>query len=121
MAMALRSFRPTPSGSGEAFLLTRAVEDATAEAYLLDTPSRDFGGSGQSFDWNLAAGRPYRVILAGGLDASNVAEAIRIAQPWGVDACSRLESSPGKKDAQRVRDFVQAALAASRAPEEIAL
>ncbi len=74
-----------------------------------------FGGSGKTFDWTLAARYPHRAIVAGGLDATNVAEAIRIVQPWGVDACSRLEASPGKKDPQRVRDFVQAAFAASSA------
>lgn len=82
------------------------------EAYLLDSPSARFGGSGEIFDWNIAACFPHRVILAGGLDGSNVAEAIRVASPWGVDACSRLELSPGRKDPQRVREFVHAALAA---------
>ncbi|MBV9761362.1 MAG: phosphoribosylanthranilate isomerase [Acidobacteriaceae bacterium] len=82
------------------------------EAYLLDSPSLLYGGSGDTFDWRLAAAFPHRAIIAGGLDASNVAEAIRVASPWGVDACSRLEASPGKKDLQRVRDFVRAALEA---------
>jgi phosphoribosylanthranilate isomerase len=89
------------------------------EAYLLDTPTPDYGGSGQAFDWSLAKAFPHRRILAGGLDGSNVAEAIRIARPWGVDACSRLESQPGKKDPARVAAFVQAALAAFRLPQEI--
>jgi phosphoribosylanthranilate isomerase len=80
------------------------------EAFLLDAPTAQFGGSGRTFDWSLAARFPHRAILAGGLDASNVAEAIRTARPWGVDACSRLESAPGRKDASRVRAFVQAAL-----------
>lgn len=80
------------------------------EAYLLDSPSPRYGGSGDIFDWALAAAFPHCAIIAGGLDATNVAEAIRVASPWGVDACSRLESAPGKKDAQRVRDFVRAAL-----------
>lgn len=84
------------------------------EAFFLDTPTEHFGGSGRTFDWSLAAASPVRAIIAGGLDASNVAEAIRIARPWGVDACSRLESTPGKKDPQRTRDFVLAALAASQ-------
>jgi phosphoribosylanthranilate isomerase len=94
-------------------------EARSAEAYVFDTPSPEFGGSGKCFDWSLAAAFAYRKIIAGGLDATNVADAIRTAQPWGVDACSRLEASPGKKDGQRVRDFVNAALAAR--PEEIYL
>jgi phosphoribosylanthranilate isomerase len=99
-----------------AIAATSALPTANAaiEAYLLDTPTPRHGGSGKSFDWNLAARFPHRVIIAGGLDATNIADAIRIASPWGVDACSRLESSPGKKDAQRVRDFVRAALSAAR-------
>jgi len=50
-----------------------------------------------------------KIIVAGGLDASNVAEAIRTVKPWGVDASSRLESSPGVKDHEKVRRFVAAA------------
>jgi phosphoribosylanthranilate isomerase len=84
-----------------------------ADAYLMDTPSTAFGGSGQTFNWMLARGRR-RVIIAGGLDGSNVADAIKTALPWGVDACSRLESSPGKKDARKVQEFVRAALEAFR-------
>jgi phosphoribosylanthranilate isomerase len=90
---------------------TAPTDNPDVEAYLLDTPSPDYGGSGETFDWKLAQAHTSRVILAGGLDASNVAEAIRIAKPWGVDACSRLESSPGKKDAEAVRGFVTAAQA----------
>jgi phosphoribosylanthranilate isomerase len=90
-----------------------APAEPTPEAFFLDTPCESFGGSGKTFDWRLAAGSQIRTIIAGGLDSSNVANAIRTARPWGVDACSRLESKPGKKDPQRVREFVQAALAAS--------
>lgn len=81
-----------------------------AEAYLMDTPSASFGGSGKAFDWRVAAGFPAPFIVAGGLDGSNVADAIRAARPWGVDACSRLESSPGKKEARLVREFITNAL-----------
>ena len=77
------------------------------EAVLLDGAN-----NGSSFDWRIARGASEKVIVAGGLDASNVAEAIRIAQPWGVDASSRLESAPGIKDHEKIRAFVKAALGA---------
>ena len=78
---------------------------------LLDTPGGPLpGGTGKTFDWNLARCVQVRVIIAGGLDETNVREAIMAARPWGVDACSRLESSPGRKNARKVRDFIQAAL-----------
>ncbi len=87
------------------------VNDETAEAVLVDTPSDDLhGGTGASFDWSRAKGLPKHIIIAGGLDASNVRRAIEQAQPWGVDACSRLEKSPGLKDHDKVRQFVEAAL-----------
>ena len=87
------------------------VNDETAEAVLLDTPSDDLhGGTGTSFDWSRAKGLPKHIIIAGGLDATNVRRAIEQAQPWGVDACSRLEKSPGLKDHEKVREFVKTAL-----------
>jgi phosphoribosylanthranilate isomerase len=87
------------------------INDETAEAILVDTPSEDLhGGTGTSFDWSRAKGLPKHIIIAGGLDASNVRRAIEQAQPWGVDACSRLEKSPGRKDHEKVREFVKAAL-----------
>ena len=87
------------------------INDETAEAVLLDTPSDAlYGGTGTSFDWARAKGLPKHIILAGGLDATNVRRAIEQAQPWGVDACSRLEKSPGLKDHDKVREFVKAAL-----------
>jgi phosphoribosylanthranilate isomerase len=87
--------------------------DSPAEALLLDGPAGElYGGAGMSFDWSVGqASWPVfrRIILAGGLDASNVAEAVAIARPWGVDACSRIESSPGKKDHQKMLEFVRTA------------
>jgi phosphoribosylanthranilate isomerase len=50
-----------------------------------------------------------KIVLAGGLDAENVGQAIRRLKPWGVDACSRLEAEPGKKDRERMRAFIEAA------------
>lgn len=87
------------------------LNEPNAEAFLLDTPSSTgYGGTGQTFDWSKANIPGKRIVIAGGLGPDNVAHAIRIARPWGVDACSRLESSPGRKDPGKVRAFVAAAL-----------
>lgn len=93
----------------------KALTESRVEAYLLDTPTAAFGGSGQTFDWSRITGTSARFLLAGGLDASNVAAAIAGTKPWGVDACSRLESRPGKKDSDKVRAFVTAACEAFEA------
>jgi phosphoribosylanthranilate isomerase len=85
------------------------------EAFLFDAPSDgQWGGTGKTFNWDKARGSRYQMIVAGGLDASNVGEAIRMLAPWGVDACSRLESSPGKKDHAKMAAFLRAALAAGK-------
>jgi phosphoribosylanthranilate isomerase len=78
---------------------------------LLDTAHATLtGGTGRSFPWEtarvVAATRP--LLLAGGLGPHNVADALTQVRPFGVDACSRLESSPGIKDATQVRKFVAA-------------
>lgn len=91
---------------------TAGMDAYRAEAFLLDTPSEgDYGGTGRTFDWTKATGIGRRIVLAGGLDAENVREAIERVKPWGVDACSRLESSPGRKDHIKVARFLKAALA----------
>ena len=89
------------------------IERCPAEAVLLDTPAEGvLGGSGKTFDWSLARAVPAKkIVLAGGLDAGNVGEAIEQVRPWGVDACSRLESAPGRKDHRKMTRFIQAALA----------
>jgi phosphoribosylanthranilate isomerase len=74
-----------------------------AEAVLLEG-----AGNGLKFDWSLAP-QGQKVILAGGLNPSNVAEAIRVVRPWGVDASSGLESAPGVKDARKVQAFIEEA------------
>lgn len=84
-------------------------------AILLDAHAPgQYGGTGQTVDWHALRtqydfGAWPRLILAGGLKAENVAEAIRTVQPWGVDVASGVESSPGVKDPQRVRSFIEAA------------
>jgi phosphoribosylanthranilate isomerase len=73
-----------------------------------------FGGTGQTAPWQLLAGFDpgVPVILAGGLTSENVAEAIRIVRPYGVDVASGIESAPGRKDAEKMRRFVAAVRAA---------
>ena len=97
-------------GEGFSFAEYDAI---AAEALLLDGPADElYGGAGKTFDWRLAATTTKRIIIAGGLDASNVARAIALAHPWGVDACSRIESAPGKKDLKKMTEFLRAARAA---------
>jgi phosphoribosylanthranilate isomerase len=90
---------------------TTHLNSWSAEAFLLDSPATGlYGGSGETFDWTSITNSPKKIILAGGLDASNVAEAIRQVKPWGVDSCSRLEASLGRKDHDKMRQFIAAAL-----------
>jgi phosphoribosylanthranilate isomerase len=85
-----------------------------ADAFLLDTfdPTRP-GGTGQTFDWRIVrrANITKRLFLAGGLTPENIAEAIRISEPYAVDVCSGVEAWPGKKDPRRVIAFMRAARA----------
>ena len=77
-----------------------------ADAILLDGFARGLhGGTGRTLDWKLAraASRYGRIILAGGLTAENIAEAIRVAQPFAVDVASGVESRPGRKDPAKLR------------------
>lgn len=69
------------------------------------------GGTGQPIDWDRAARLAARepLILAGGLTAGNVAEAIRLVRPWGLDVSSGVEEAPGAKSSERIAQFVAAA------------
>ena len=91
-----------------------AVRDAAsygADAVLIDAPQP---GSGQLFDWSLTGEVPggVRLVLAGGLTADNVGDAVAAVQPWAVDVSTGVETSPGKKDPRKLRAFVAAAKAA---------
>jgi len=94
--------------------------DNEIDAIMVDSRTASaVGGTGKAFDWNLAAHTVFqkarqRKIAAGGLTPENVAEAISILHPWGVDVVSGVESAPGRKDPAKVRAFIANARAASR-------
>jgi phosphoribosylanthranilate isomerase len=105
--MSMKAFRVRDAES-----LKRMPEYLT-EAWLLDAYAAGKpGGSGETFNWDLAAqaktfGRP--IFLAGGLTPENVAEAVARVQPFGVDVSSGVEAGPGRKDHQKVAAFIRAA------------
>lgn len=106
-------------------LVRRFVEVATSlgrrpSAVLLDSHVEgQMGGTGHPAPWQLLAGFDpgVPVILAGGLTPENVAEAIALVRPWGVDVASGVESAPGRKDTSRIAKFVQNARAAASPAE----
>jgi phosphoribosylanthranilate isomerase len=85
----------------------RRAADYRADVVLLDAPNP---GSGAVFDWSLASEVPpgQLFMIAGGLDADNVAAAIDITHPWGVDVSTGVEREPGRKDPIKLRDFIKA-------------
>ena len=91
----------------------RAAEANDAfDAVLIDSHTATLpGGTGLRFDWKAARGSfvgwRLRLIAAGGLSPDNVSEAISTLQPWGVDVVTGVEALPGKKDAAKVRAFVE--------------
>ena len=81
------------------------------DAFLLDTARAGlYGGTGEAFPWRLAlrAKRFGKIVLSGGLDGDNVAQAVSVVRPWGVDSSSRLEERPGVKDAGKVAGYLDA-------------
>lgn len=92
-----------------------SLRSYSAAGYLLDAWSDTSpGGTGTSFDWQLAAGDLPRekIILAGGLTPANVVSAIRAVRPYAVDVSSGVETAPGKKCHDLIRQFVSAVLSA---------
>jgi phosphoribosylanthranilate isomerase len=110
---------PVPVLKGIRLAGPRAVAQLAAYevmGFLLDAPSAGYGGSGTTCDWSLAAAvaRELPIVLAGGLTPENVGEAVRTVRPWAVDVASGVESSPGVKDEDRMRRFVEQAKEAAR-------
>ena len=108
--------------NGDLFLETHGFRPGVIAGVLLDSSMAGRrGGTGRTFDWERV--QPWagvinsisKLIVAGGLHAGNVQEAIHILHPWGVDVVSGVEREPGKKDPKKVRAFVQAVRAMEEA------
>jgi phosphoribosylanthranilate isomerase len=108
----IKAFRVEPD-----FRLETLDEFREAFAYLFDAAhTGQYGGTGCSTDWDVARRAAFgsRIILAGGLKVENVAAAVRIVRPYGVDVASGVESQPGKKDHGRLLEFIQEVRRAER-------
>jgi indole-3-glycerol phosphate synthase/phosphoribosylanthranilate isomerase len=116
------SFKPfvIKAISGQQLDLAR-FDRYAVDAFMFDAYDPKLrGGTGRISDWTMAreaTRKLRRVFLAGGLSAENVGDAILTVRPYAVDACSRLEISPGKKDHALMREFVAAVRASTLQPE----
>jgi phosphoribosylanthranilate isomerase len=116
----LKKYLVVPANSHGSLSITVTAKNPELAKFLdavfLDSGnSHSPGGTGRNFDWlanvPLADGiheAGFEFVVAGGLNPHNVTEAIRILKPWGVDVVSGVEASPGKKDPEKVRAFVNA-------------
>jgi len=102
---AIKAFRLSPDFS------TESLKDYTVVAYLVDAYlDGERGGTGATCDWAQAAqlaSNASPMILAGGLTPANVHEAAQAVRPYGVDTAGGVESAPGKKDHEKMREFVR--------------
>ncbi len=88
----------------------RALTAYRTDFHLLDSHvPGSWGGTGMRFDWQLAAEHPHepRLVISGGLDADNVAEAIELVRPFAVDVASGVEAEPGRKDPRELERFFE--------------
>ena len=88
----------------------KRLDEYNVSAFLFDTYSQsEKGGSGRTFDWGIIEDRPYvheKLFLAGGLNVTNVVDAIKAVKPFAVDVASGVESSPGVKDPKLLKEFI---------------
>ncbi len=108
----IKAFRVEPE-----FPLATLDEYREAFAFLFDAAlAGQYGGTGRTTDWDVArrAALSRRIILAGGLKVENVAAAVRIVRPYGIDVASGVESEPGKKDPGLLHEFIQEVRRAER-------
>jgi phosphoribosylanthranilate isomerase len=95
----------------------RGADAYRTDFHMFDTRRGELrGGTGETFDWELLADRHSAVpaILAGGLKPSNVADAVEVARPFGVDVASGVEAGPGRKDHELLASFFEEAQGAAR-------
>ncbi|MEW5719320.1 MAG: phosphoribosylanthranilate isomerase [Chloroflexota bacterium] len=108
---AYKALRPRDADEAKLLITNfRSSIISNSPGFLIDAfDAQQFGGTGARGDWNIAAeiAREFPILLAGGLSAENVADAIRAVAPWGVDVSSGVERAPGLKDHAKVREFVK--------------
>jgi len=117
-----KTLQPTDAAHAQLLIISyRSALNGNMPAFIIDgKPQKLPGGNGTRADWDIAAeiAREFPILLAGGLHAENVAEAVRAVRPWGVDVSSGVEKSPGVKDHDKVREFIAKAKNLPRRREE---
>jgi phosphoribosylanthranilate isomerase len=115
VAVRVNSLSEQPGRFEELGWLDEAGQGSPIEAILFDSGNLQMpGGTGKRFDWEKMTSLVERLnphfhtIVAGGLNSANVAEAMRVLHPWGVDVASGVEARPGKKDQEKVKSFIAA-------------
>jgi phosphoribosylanthranilate isomerase len=109
----LKALRPRDEAEAQSFVSEyRIAVNGNVPSFIVDAfDAQRFGGTGARADRDIAArvALEFPILLAGGLNADNVSEAIRAVRPWGVDVSSGVERAPGLKDHDQVRQFVRKA------------